>query len=84
MQVRKLELLENKTDLIMNRYRSVSNHIKKRIKSQFEIIDNINKLCFSSPNFVIYETEKKSECTNLIIKFCFNKFLYNIKESIIH
>jgi hypothetical protein len=54
MQVRKLELLENKTDLMMNRYRSASKHIKKRIKSQFEIIDNINKLCFSSPNFVLY------------------------------
>ena len=77
MQVRKLELLENKTDLMMIRYRSASKHIKKRIKSQFEIVDNINQLCFSSPNFVLYETEKKSEGTNFIIKFYFNYFLYN-------
>ena len=61
MYVTKLEKLENESKLLMNRYRSASNHIQIRIKSQFEIIDAINKLYESSLNFVSYETETKRE-----------------------
>jgi hypothetical protein len=61
MYVTKLEKLENESKLLMNRYRSASNQIQIRIKSQFEIIDTINKLYESSLNFVSYETETKRE-----------------------
>ncbi len=61
MYVTKLEQLENEAKFLMNRYRYASNHIQIRIKSQYDIIDTINKLYESSLNFVSYETETKRE-----------------------
>ena len=73
MQVRELEDIEIKAELMMNRFPSASNQIKKRIKLEFERTERINKLCFSSPNLVFYDTEKKSEGRKFL-KFYFNKF----------
>ena len=61
MYVTKLEQLENEAKLLMNRYRSASNHLQIRIKSQYDVIDMINKLYESSLNFVSYATETKRE-----------------------
>jgi hypothetical protein len=67
MQVRELKEIEIKAELMMNRFRSASNQIRKRIKLEFERTERINKLCFTSPNFVFYDTEKKSEGRNFLL-----------------